>query len=95
MKNSPSFSFQAYKALNNPDNLKPTFNLKTEDRLSQYSGQLSQVMSQDCRKYITQNFDLEKLDLFGKKGMARFIQLLWETQEAKREPRIHHGLNTA
>jgi hypothetical protein len=26
--------------------------------------------------------------------MARFIQLLRETQEAKREPRIHHSRNT-
>ena len=29
---------------------------KTEDRLPRYSGQLSQ----DCRKYITQNFDFRQ-----------------------------------
>jgi hypothetical protein len=42
------------------DNLKPT---KTEDRLSRYSSQLSQ----DCRNYITQNFDLKNQPFFGKK----------------------------
>jgi len=40
----------------------------------------------NCRNYITQNFDLKK-SVFLEKGMARFIQLLLETQEAKRKPR--------
>jgi hypothetical protein len=54
------------------DNLKPT---TTEDRLSRYIGQLSQVLSQDYRNYITQNFDTKKVDLFLEKSMARFMNL--------------------